>query len=677
VESAAAAGPGTVVTTFQKTKPISTYVFAFAAGPFRELTAASDAVPYRLLVRQSKLRRAEQEWPDVLRITNGGLQHLSKFFDYPFPFPKYDQVLIPGLAYGGMEHAGATFLREEGVLFRTTPNATDLARRNQLLLHELTHQWFGDLVTMRWFDDLWLKEGFATYMGYHAEAAMEPADAVWKRFYESTKPAAYAIDATPGTTPIHQDLTNLIDAKSAYGAIVYSKAPGLLRYLSYTIGETAFRDGLRTYLKRHEYANATWDDLIDALSGAAGRPLKAWADAWVNRRGMPEVTTTWDCGSNGRIESLRISQRDVLGEGGVWPIKSQILLAYDTQPPVVIDMTFSGPSEPVPAAAGKPCPSYVFLNNNDLAYGRFLLDARSRLDLLDRVGKTPNPFLRSLLWGGLWDSVREVQLPPATYVRTALRDLPSEGDEELAQSILTKVTTAYRDYLTDPQREEFAQSLEGSLLDQMKNAPSLGLRITYFRAFTSVASTQPARAVLKSLLAGRDTVPGLTLKPADRWRMITALVARGDPEGERLLIEEKARDNTDDGRRFAYTAAAAQRSAGIKQRYFEDYGNSRSVPEDWVTESLGAFNSWDQSGLTFPYLKASLALLPQVKQQRKIFFLVGWLNAFLGGQHSPEALAVVDEFLKQPGLDGDLRLKVLQVRDDLERTVKIRARYGF
>jgi aminopeptidase N len=304
------------------------------------------------------------------------------------------------------------------------------------------------------------------------------------------------------------------------------------------------------------------------------------------------------------------------------------------------------------------------------------LDPRSLGDILDRVGKTPNPFLRSLLWGGLWDAVREVQLPPATYIRTAVRDLPSEGDEELAQSVLARLTSAYRDYLTNQQRDEFAASVEGLLLDQMKNAPTLGLRITYFRAFTSVASTPPARAVLKSLLAARDSIPGLTLKPADRWRLITALVARGDPDAERLLTEEKARDHTDDGRRFAYTAAAAERSPGVKQRYFEEYGNSRSVPEDWVTESLGAFNSWDQSQLTYPYLKSSLYLLPQVKQQRKIFFLMGWLNAFLGGQHSPEALAVVDEFLKQPALDGDLRLKVLQVRDDLERTVKIRARFG-
>ena len=676
IDSQEPAGAGLRRTRFAETKPISTYLFAFAAGPFQELRAPSGSVPYRLLARRSKFKRAQEEWPEVLRITDGGMKHLTEFFDYPFPFPKYDQVLIPGLAYGGMEHAGATFLREEAVLFRTTPTASDLARRSQLLLHELTHQWFGDLVTMRWFDDLWLKEGFATYMGYHAEASMEPPGVVWKRFYEAIKPAAYAIDETKGTTPIHQELKNLLDAKSAYGAIVYSKAPGLLRYLSFTIGETAFRDGLRTYLKRHQWSNATWDDLISALSEAAGRPLDRWADAWVNRRGMPEVTAAWDCDTAGRLRSLSISQHDVLDEGGIWPIRTRILLAYDGKPPVNFEMMFSSPGEPVLAAAGKPCPVYVFLNDEDKAYGRFMLDARSRLALLTRVGAEPDALRRALLWGGLWDAVRQVQMPPVNYVKLAVNLLPSEMDEESAQTILSRMGTAYRDYLSQAQRTTLAPKVEQLLQLQMHGAGSLGLRITYFRSFASLATTESARGVLKAILAGKDEVPGLALKPADRWRIVTALVARGDPDAERLLREETARDTTDDGRRFAYVAAAARRDAETKRRYFDDYRGSRIVAENWLSESLGAFNAWDQTALTSPYLKRSLELLPVVKQQRKIFFLVGWLTAFVGGQHSAAALSVVDDFLKQPGLDADLRLKVLQARDDLDRTVRIRSQFA-
>ncbi len=183
---------------------------------------------------------------------------MTTFFAQPFPFPKYDEVLIPGFPYGGMEHAGATFFNEDSILFRTVPTVNDYNRRNETVLHELAHQWFGDLVTMRWFDDLWLKEGFAQYMAYHTMAEMEPPVQVWKRFYQSIKPLAYGIDSTQGTTPIYQQISNLKDAKSAYGAIVYQKAPSLLRVLAFNIGEDHFREGVRLFLREHAYANAEW-----------------------------------------------------------------------------------------------------------------------------------------------------------------------------------------------------------------------------------------------------------------------------------------------------------------------------------------------------------------------------------------------------------------------------------
>ncbi len=231
-----------------------------------------------LYVRKSKFDRARAEAPQVQSIAARGTAYLADFFARPFPFPKYDMVLIPGLAYGGMEHAGATFLREESVLFRTAPTHSDLLNRDILVLHELTHQWFGDLVTMRWFDDLWLKEGFAQYMAFQTLAALEPHENVWKRFYESIKPDAYAIDSTQGTTPIYQEIPNLEDAKSAYGAIVYSKAPAVLKQLAFVLGEDKFRQGLRLYLKQYAYANAEWNDLVNALQSVSGRPLGNWAD---------------------------------------------------------------------------------------------------------------------------------------------------------------------------------------------------------------------------------------------------------------------------------------------------------------------------------------------------------------------------------------------------------------
>ena len=288
-------------TEFAETQPISTYLFAFAAGPFQKVHD-TPGLP-GLYVRKSKLQKAEAEAAAVQQITADGIKYLSDYFAQPFPFPKYDMVMIPGFAYGGMEHAGATFLREESILFRTAPTHSDRLNRDILLLHELTHQWFGDLVTMRWFDDLWLKEGFAQYMAYHALNALKPNENVWKRFYQAIKPAAYAIDSTQGTTPIYQDIPNLKDAKSAYGAIVYSKAPGVIKQLAFVVGEDQFRDGLRLYLKEHAYANAEWNDLVKALERVSKKPLGPWADAWIKRRGMPQVDVAWSCGSKGDLTS--------------------------------------------------------------------------------------------------------------------------------------------------------------------------------------------------------------------------------------------------------------------------------------------------------------------------------------------------------------------------------------
>jgi aminopeptidase N len=232
----------------------------------------------RLYVRQSKVKQAQAEAPEIFRITRQGIVHLSEFFDSPFPFPKYDFVLIPGFAYGGMEHAGSTFFREESLLFRSVPTTGDKLGRASLLLHELAHQWFGDLVTMRWFDDLWLKEGFANFMAFESMTTLYPPRDIWKRFYQSHKPAAYAIDSTKGTTPIYQEVRNLKDAKSAYGAIVYSKAHGILKALRFLLGDEQFRAGVRLFLKEHQYANAEWSDLINALERTSGQKLTGWAD---------------------------------------------------------------------------------------------------------------------------------------------------------------------------------------------------------------------------------------------------------------------------------------------------------------------------------------------------------------------------------------------------------------
>jgi aminopeptidase N len=670
LQQAAVAG-GVSDLSFEETKPISTYLFAFAAGPFEQLSAG----PLRLFVRKSMLARAKEEWPAVAETASKGMALMTTFFGQPFPFPKYDQVLIPGFPYGGMEHAGATFFNEDSVLFRTVPTVNDYNRRKETVLHELAHQWFGDLVTMRWFDDLWLKEGFAQYMAYHTMAQMEPPDMVWKRFYQSIKPLAYGIDSTHGTTPIYQQIPNLKDAKSAYGAIVYQKAPSLLRVLAFRIGEDHFREGVRIFLREHAYANATWSDLIGAFARASGTDLKPWANAWVEQRGMPQVEIDWACDA-GKISSFRVRQKDALKEGHVWPIRMQVLLGHKTGRSETVAVSLDDAAAAVPGAIGKGCPNYVFGNDKDEAYGEFLLDAKSQAAIVEQIPHIADPFLRALLWGALWDSVRELRMAPAEYAELALRVLPTETDAELAVSTLGRLRDAFTDYLSNTQRAAIAARFENLLIREIADAPTPDLRITYFRGLIAVASTPHARDVLKDLFTGRTKIPGVPLKQRDRWNIIGSLIASGDASGAELRDAESKRDKSDDGQKYTWVTGAAFAQPENKRKYFAEYVASSGVKEDWVTASLPMFNYWNQTSVTAAFLQPALDALPQLKRERKIFFVTNWLASFIGSQNSAAALKTVDDFLKQNTADPDLRLKILEVRDELARTVRIRARWA-
>ncbi len=667
--TAAATGTPSGVFHFPETHPISTYLFAFAAGPFEAIAYEGGQVPMRLLVRKSMLAKAKQEWPEVADYTRKGMEQMSKFFAQPYPFPKYDQVLLPGFPYGGMEHAGATFLREDVVIFRTAPTATDHQRRSVTVLHELAHQWFGDLVTMRWFDDLWLKEGFAQYMAFHTLAELEPPAGVWKRFYETIKPVAYNIDETQGTAPIYQEVRNLADAKSAYGPIVYQKAPSLLQVLNYKLGEDNFRGGVQIFLREHAYANATWQDLIGAFSRAAKQDLSSWANTWVRQRGMPVVTVNWSC-SGGKISTFTVAQKDSLGEGHLWPISTQMQLGATTLP-----VTFSAASAKIPAALGKPCPAYVFGNSGDHAYGRFLPDARSLAGIQEDIAKVKDPLARALYWGALWDSVREAELSPSAYVELAIRTLPGETDLDIVQSVTGRAGTAIRTYVPEREKATLAAKYEALLLDRMKNSPERDFRISAYRSFTGSASSPAALAEVQALLDGKSSVPGVTLQQRDRWNLLSTLVRQGVPKATDMIQAELVKDKSEDGKRSAYAALAGIATPENKAKYFAEYLKDGAVPEDFATASLGSFNAGNQEALTLPYVARALEALPQLKLGRKIFFINGWLSSFVGSHTSAAAETAVEEYLSRKDIDPDLRLKVLQVKAELDRTLRIRTRW--
>ena len=455
---------------FAETAPLSTYLFAFAAGPWRSSSQmvstveGAAAVPVSLWVRGSRAKAADTD--SLIAMNARALRWLGGWFGIPYAFGKFDFLLAPAFPFGGMEHPGAVFYNEESFIYREPPTTTQLLGRQATIYHEVAHQWFGDYMTMRWFDDLWLKEGFATYMAAKMQAALEPNANAWKTFYLRNKPVAYSTDATAGTTPVWQSLANLDQAKSNYGPIVYNKAPGVLRQLNYLVGETAFQRGVQQFLKTHPYGNATWRDLLSSIGTAAGRDLSSWGASWILRPGMPVIEQQVRV-ANGRIARLTLTQRPAqpaLSGSAPWPIKTQLLLAYSDGRTERIPVEMTGRTLDVAAARGKSAPDFVFANYEDFGYALVLPDSASVAWLEQHVGSVRDDFLRAMLWGSLWDLVREARLAPERFAAIALRELPAERDEQLIGSMTGRLSTALARYASTAARDSLVPQAESLLL---------------------------------------------------------------------------------------------------------------------------------------------------------------------------------------------------------------------
>ncbi|MGI8498802.1 MAG: M1 family metallopeptidase [Gemmatimonadaceae bacterium] len=655
---------------FVQSEPMSTYLIAFAAGPWSRVARVIAGRQIEMYVRASRAREVETD--SLLETNSRAVAWLERYFARPYPFGKFAFLLAPAFPFGGMEHPGAIFYNEESFIYRERPTLTQRLGREGTIYHEVAHQWFGDLVTMRWFDDLWLKEGFATYMAAKMQDALDPSSRAWKTFYLRNKPAAYAVDASEGTTPVWQQLTNLDQAKSNYGAIVYNKAPSVLKQLNYLVGEPAFRAGLRSYLSAHAYANATWRDLLAAIGRAAHRPLDAWGREYILRPGMPVFEQRWPAPDS----ALTLVQRPArpLSGPAPWTARIQVLFGRDSGEGVRVPVTLRAGTTRVPIPPGKP-PAYIFANGEDYGYGIVTLDPRSAAWVEEHVGSVRDDFERAMLWGALWDLVRQSRLPPVRYAAAAMREISHERDEQLVSSIATRLIRTTDAYLSPATRDSLLPEIERILLAGAEDAARpYGIRKSQLDAFIALAGTPDGLTRLDRMLDS-GTAAGDPLRPPTRWSIVTSLIAHEFPTAESRLDQEARRDSTTEGRRRAFVAAAARPAADNKAAYFSRYLGDRALNEDWVTASLRPFNALSQERLTLRFLEPALDTLPWIQRNRRIFFLGSWLEAFLDGHTTPEALATVDSFLSgHPELPRDLRQKILQSADELKRTVAIRGR---
>jgi aminopeptidase N len=666
--------PGATATEhrFTETEPISTYLIAFAAGPWATISTPKSTRPITMYVRKS--RAVEAEADSIILANDVAANWLEKYFARPFPFKKLDILLAPAFPFGGMEHPGAIFYNEDRFIYRERPTLTQRLGRTSTIYHEVAHQWFGDLVTMKWFDDLWLKEGFATYMAAKMQSSMDSSSGAWKSFYLRTKPPAYAVDVTRGTTPVWQALDNLDQAKSNYGPIVYNKAPSVLKQLDYLVGPDAFQRGLRRFLHTHAYANATWRDLLSAIGAESGRSLDAWGKQYILRAGIPVIEQTVRIGKDSNaVLVLRQHPAQSLSGKGSWPIRTNVVMGLQDGVVVRLPVTLESDSAVVKLPRTPGGPGFVYANADDYAYALVLPDDRSVEWLEKHISDVGDSFLRAMLWGGLWDLVREARLDPGRYVALALRELPKEPDEQIVSGVLGRVGRAVVAYLPPARRDSALKFVERALREGSADASkAYGFRKPYLDTYIRVAGTPSAFAHLDAMLDSAQAA-GAPLRAPTRWAIVNALIERRAPTGERRFDAEARADSGSEGKRRAFVAAAARPDADVKREYFKRYFADEALNEDWVTASLDGFNSVRQSELTRPYLIPALDSLRWIQANRRIFFLGSWLSSFLEGQTSAESLVAVDRFLTEhPDLPRDLREKILQSVDELTRTVRIR-----
>jgi aminopeptidase N len=658
---------------YAETLPIPTYLFAFAAGKFKVETAGRNGRTYRMFHRETDEKKVARNRDAVFDLHASSLAWLENYTAIPYQFGKFDFALIPSFQFGGMEHPGAIFYNASSVLLDETATENQMLNRASLIAHETAHMWFGDLVTMRWFNDVWMKEVFANFMAAKIVNPAFPNVNHDLRFLVAHYPGAYAIDRTAGTHPIRQELANLNEAGSLYGAIIYQKAPIVMRQLERILGAEKFQEGLRIYLKQFEFGNATWLDLVRVFDELTPIDIAAWSRTWVEEAGRPSIRTELEVDRNA-VRHLRFVQSDPQKERSLRWIQ-QMQVALGTPAGVrSIPIELQDEQTEVPDTAVLPRPSFVLPVGGGLAYGNFTLDDRSRAFLLEHLPELKDPVTRGAAWVTLWEELLDQRVQPAEFLDLALRALPVEDTEQNVQLVLGYVNGAFWRFVPDATRMALSSRLEKTLSSGLSSARSSSLKSTYFSALRTVVTTPGGIAFLERVWRRQEKIPGLTFAEEDESTMALELAVRSVPGAASILKEQHQRlTNPDRKARFEFVMPALSDSVATRDAWFNrlsDVTNRRREP--WVIEGLRYLNHPLRAAASEKHLRQALDMLPEIQRTGDIFFPKNWMDATFSGHRTTTAVEVVRVFLSGES-NFPLRLHriILQSTDDLFRANEI------
>ncbi len=608
-------GPdGCTVTTFDQTPPISTYLTCLVAGEYASVSSAVDAaagtVPLRVLCRQSLAGYLDAD--DVFATTRSGFAVFEEHFGLPYPFGKYDQVFVPEYNAGAMENVGCVTLRDEYV-FRSKVTQAARNYRRDTILHELAHMWFGDLVTMRWWDDLWLKESFATWSSNFAVSSTADDPGLnWAAFHAGPKTMALRADQLPSTHPIAADIVDLEAVEFNFDQITYGKGAAVLVQLVAFVGRDAFLAGVRAYFAEHAYGNTTLADLLAALEPPSGRDLTTWSKRWLQTAGINTLRMEIETGADGVITAARVRQSAPPEHSTLRPHRLAIG-GYDRcEDGLVrglrIEQDVDGVSTEVPELVGVPRPELVLLNDDDLTFAKIRLDPASARTALAQLPRLGDALSRAVVWGSLWDCCRDAELPARDYADVVLRGVDVETVPAMLGNILAQAGLAVNSYTGPAERDSVQQHWEQGLYDRLgQTEPGSDAQLTLARAFATAANPGWGADLLANWLGEEGLPPGLSLDLDLRWLVVGQLARLGRID-EAGIDAEQRRDTSSAGAERAAGARAARPDATAKREAWR-----LAVEADTVTNKVqeaicGSFWQRGQSELLAPYAERYLQL---------------------------------------------------------------------
>ncbi|XVQ09239.1 aminopeptidase N [Spirillospora sp. CA-255316] len=608
---------------FPATPRMSTYITALIAGPYHEVTgeyrrADGGTIPLGVYCRASLKEHLDAD--AILDVTRQGFAFFEDVFDLPYPFGKYDQLFVPEFNAGAMENAGAvTFL--EDYVFRSRVTDAAYERRAETILHEMAHMWFGDLVTMRWWDDLWLNESFATYMSVLCQSEATKWTGSWTTFANLMKAWAYRQDQLPSTHPISADIPDIRAVEVNFDGITYAKGASVLKQLVAYVGRDNFLEGVRRYFRRHAWGNTVLADLLDALEETSGRDLTAWSKEWLETAGVNTLRPEYEVDADGNFTSFAVLQEAKPEYPTLRSHRVAIGLYDRTDEGIVrrerVELDIVGARTEVPELAGRRRPDLVLVNDDDLTYAKIRLDegslrtlveplpggagGSSPLEVRGGIGEIRDGLPRALCWSAAWDMTRDAEMSTRDYVKLVISGIRGVTDISVAQTLLRQTRTAVQQY-ADPAWREEGLRLMADALRELAEAAEAGsdFQLAYVQAFTASATTGEHLDLVAGLLDGSTTMEGLKVDTELRWALLRRLVVTGRA-GEAEIAAEVERDPTAAGERHAAACRAAVPTAEAKAAAWERIIGGE-LPNAVYRATLGGFVEPDQAELLVPYV---------------------------------------------------------------------------